>query len=123
MQTVLTKGKLHLEFEGDTLYGSRYRLWLDMYIPPYSEESVLRDEAKIKKHITAFQDKTVLVRGIFSKSNRGHFLADGTPVSILSKKSNYSNLAHNQQMRPDLSLPAVRVALDHCTRRQGLQGI
>ena len=73
MQTVTVKGRLHLEFEGDSLYGSKGRLWLDMYIPPYTEESVLRDEARIKKYIETLQDKSVLVTGVFNKNNKGHF--------------------------------------------------
>ena len=72
-QTVTVMGTLHLELEGDSLYGSKNRLWLDMYIPPYTEESVLRDEARIKKYIEIFQDKSVLVTGVFNKNNKGHF--------------------------------------------------
>ncbi len=70
---IVVKGRLNLEFEGHSLYGDKHRVWLHMFVEPYTEESVNRDWARIEEYKKALQDKIVILRGVFNKDNTGHF--------------------------------------------------
>ena len=73
-QNVRVSGVFHIEFEGNELRGEKNKLWLSLYKgPPWTKESIESDEERIKKLKELYQDKEVVLEGVFTYGKKGHF--------------------------------------------------
>jgi len=76
-QEVLTFGVISLEFEGFQIVRGNDALWLELFSePPYTQDSVDADWARIEGWRSQFEGKCVILRGTLEKSQdgrAGHF--------------------------------------------------
>lgn len=73
-KTVCVTGLLRIEFEGSQLSLHESKVWLQFFEwPEHTNESIDRDEKRMKEWERSYQDQCVVVRGRFSLKATGHF--------------------------------------------------
>ena len=71
---VCITGLLRIQFEGNQLSLNKSKVWLEFFEgPEYTNESIDRDEKRMKEWEHLYQNRCVVVRGRFNSRNTGHF--------------------------------------------------
>ncbi len=72
-KVVCAVGRVHLQFEGDSLASGAGEIWVNYYEPPYTKQSVERERERMEAWKRKYQDQCVVIRGRFNLAETGHF--------------------------------------------------